>query len=96
MPLFGPPNVEKMKAKGNVKGLIKALNYYQNMRVRRAAAEALVTIYKSGKLRAKEVKAILEREKDIIPFCGHSDRPAVCAFPHEDYGTKDFHAHFPL
>ena len=27
MPLFGPPNVKKLKAKGNVKGLIKALGY---------------------------------------------------------------------
>jgi hypothetical protein len=85
-----------MKAKGNVKGLIKALSYYQNRRVRKAAAEALVTIYKSGKLRAKEVKAILDSRNDIVHFCGHSDRPAVCAFPHEDYGTKDFHADFPL
>lgn len=25
MPLFGPPNVEKTKARSNVKGLIKAL-----------------------------------------------------------------------
>ena len=27
MPLFGPPDVEKLKAKKNVKGLIKALRY---------------------------------------------------------------------
>jgi hypothetical protein len=27
MGLFGPPNVDKMKAKGDVRGLIKALNY---------------------------------------------------------------------
>jgi len=27
MPLFGPPNVEKLKAKRDVKGLIKALGY---------------------------------------------------------------------
>jgi hypothetical protein len=27
MGLFGPPDVEKMKAKGDVKGLIKALGY---------------------------------------------------------------------
>ena len=28
MRIFGPPNIEKMKAKKNVKGLIKALGYW--------------------------------------------------------------------
>ncbi len=27
MPLFGPPNIEKLKEKGDVKGLLKALNH---------------------------------------------------------------------
>lgn len=35
------PNVEKFKAKGNLKGLIKALNYKTDWRIRKAAAEAL-------------------------------------------------------
>jgi hypothetical protein len=96
MPLFGPPNVKKMKAKGNIKGLIKALDFNNDRVVRRAAAEALVAIYKSGRLGAKEVNAILAREKEIIPLCRHTDRPEVCAFPHEDFGTKDFHADFSL
>lgn len=39
--LFGPPDVEKLKAKGDVEGLIKALNYEKDVSVRRAAAEAL-------------------------------------------------------
>jgi hypothetical protein len=39
--LFGPPNVEKLKAKRDVKKLIKALNYEKNASVRQAAAEAL-------------------------------------------------------
>ena len=39
--LFGPPNVEELKAKGDVKGLIKALSYHKDHRVRQAAAEAL-------------------------------------------------------
>jgi hypothetical protein len=38
MPLFGPPNVKKMKAKGNIKGLIKALDFNNDRVVRRAAA----------------------------------------------------------
>jgi hypothetical protein len=42
MPLFGgPPNVEELKAEGNVKGLIKALRYKKDPSVRQAAAEAL-------------------------------------------------------
>jgi HEAT repeat protein len=41
MPLFRPPNVEKLKAKGNVKGLISALEYKKDWVVRRDAAYAL-------------------------------------------------------
>jgi hypothetical protein len=35
------PNVEKLEAKTNLKGLIKALNYKTDWRIRKAAAEAL-------------------------------------------------------
>jgi HEAT repeat protein len=41
MGLFGPPNVEKMKASKNVQGLIKALGYQKDCNVRIAAAQAL-------------------------------------------------------
>ena len=47
MRLFGPPNIEKMKAKKDVKGLIKALGYKksdpigQSATIRKAAAQAL-------------------------------------------------------
>lgn len=41
MPVFGPPNVEKLKAKRHVKGLIKALGYQKDPAVRKAAAEVL-------------------------------------------------------
>ncbi|NQT71853.1 MAG: HEAT repeat domain-containing protein [Chloroflexi bacterium] len=44
MPLFGPPNVQKLKAKGNIKGLIKALGYKKDASVSQAAAEALGTL----------------------------------------------------
>jgi HEAT repeat protein len=44
MPLFGPPNVEKLKAQGNVKGLVKALGYKKNANVRQAALLALVDL----------------------------------------------------
>lgn len=35
------PNVEKLRVKGNLKGLIKALRYKTDWRIRKAAAEAL-------------------------------------------------------
>ena len=41
MALSKPPDIGKLKAKGNVKGLIKALGYLGDSKVRRAAAEAL-------------------------------------------------------
>jgi HEAT repeat protein len=41
MPLFGPPNVAKLKAQGDVPGLVKALDYDSDWVVRWSAAEAL-------------------------------------------------------
>lgn len=55
--LFGPPNVEKLKAKRDIQGLIKALSYkkdsgeIENVSVRAAAAQALGEI---GDVRAVE------------------------------------------
>jgi len=57
MDLFGPPNIEHLKAKGDIPGLIKAMNYKKdspdpkNTAVRRAAAQALGEI---GDARAVE------------------------------------------
>ena len=44
MPLFGPPNVEQLKAKRNVKGLVKALLYRKDAGVRESAAAALESL----------------------------------------------------
>jgi len=41
MGLFGPPDVEKMRARNNIKGLIKALQYKKDSGVRTQAARAL-------------------------------------------------------
>lgn len=41
MGLFGPPDVEKLKAKGDVPGLIQALVYQKDAGIRKAAAYAL-------------------------------------------------------
>jgi len=57
--LFGPPNVEKMKARRDVKGLIKALAYRKDSNVRRAAACAL------GEIKdARAVKPLIAALKD--------------------------------
>ena len=42
MRLFGPPNVEQLKANGDVKGLIKASSYKKDAAIRQAAAQALI------------------------------------------------------
>lgn len=41
MPLFGPPDVQKMKAKRDVNGLIKALSTKNSAQIRKEAAEGL-------------------------------------------------------
>ncbi len=41
MPILGPPNINKLKARRDVPGLIKALNYKRNPEVRKKAVEAL-------------------------------------------------------
>ena len=41
MPLFGPPNIDKLKGKGDIKGIIRALGYRRDPHVRQAAAFAL-------------------------------------------------------
>lgn len=41
MPLFGPPNVERLKAKKDIQGLADALAYQKDARLRNDAARAL-------------------------------------------------------
>jgi len=63
MSLFGSPDVEKLKAKGDVKGLIKALSYKKDPATRRAAAEALGEM---GDVRAVEpLLAALRADESI-------------------------------
>lgn len=61
--LFGPPDVQKLKANRDIDGLIKALDYEKDLSVRSAAADALgktgdapaveplITVLKDGKMR---------------------------------------------
>lgn len=60
MPLFGPPNIEKMKEKRNVKGLIKAL-YNPDHNIYSKAAEALGEI--GGKQAVEPLITALQDEK---------------------------------
>ena len=62
MGLFGPPNVEKLKGKRDLKGLIKALRYKRDGGVRSSAAEALGEI---GDARAVEPLCAALRDKDV-------------------------------
>ncbi len=48
MPLFGPPNVNKLAAKRDLAGLIKALGYQQDVGVRIGAVEALKGLGDAG------------------------------------------------
>jgi HEAT repeat protein len=63
MPLFGPPNVEKLKEKGDVFGLIKALGH-KEASLRKDAAMALGEV---GDVRAVEplIAALKEKSPDV-------------------------------
>jgi len=44
MPLFGPTNIDKLKAKGDIKGLIKLLHAKKDRAVYVSAMNALIEI----------------------------------------------------
>lgn len=45
MPLFGPPNVDKLREKGNLGGLIAALGYGKDPNVRKKAADRIGSLW---------------------------------------------------
>ena len=55
---FGPPNIEKLKEKRDVKGLIKALSH-KEWNIRRDAAKALGELNDRGKRRSQVVRMSL-------------------------------------
>lgn len=65
MALFGPPDIDKLRAKGDVKGLMQALKYPKDPGIRRAAAEVL-----GGLNRKETISALQTAAKD--------DDPSVC------------------
>jgi len=52
MPLFGPPNIENLEKKGDIRGLIKALGYTKDASVSMAAAKVLSQWVRYGKKEA--------------------------------------------
>ncbi len=64
MSLFGgPPNVAKLKAKRDLKGLFKALEYQKNAKIRKAAVEALMEL---GDPQAIEpLSAVMQSDPEI-------------------------------
>jgi HEAT repeat protein len=61
MSLFGPPNISKMKAKKDIAGLVKALEYQKDSDIRSSAAEALGEISDSGAI--QPLFHLLENER---------------------------------
>jgi len=65
MPLFGPPDIEKMKQKRNIRGLVKALKHF-NADIRCEAAKALRTI---GDVRAVDPLIAALQDKSAYVRC---------------------------
>jgi len=63
MPLFGSPDVEKMRAKRDISGLIKAMDYAKDAKIRQAAATALGEI---GDKQAVEPLIAAFRDKHLV------------------------------
>ena len=78
MPLFGPPDVAKLAAKGDVKGLIKALSYPKDKSVREAAAEEL------GKRRLAAAMLLGGKADDARPV-----EPLMAALKDPDPGVRE-------
>jgi len=64
MSLFGPPNVQKLKAKGDIPGLIRALSYEKDAGVRRSAA---LVLGQMGEAKAiKPLTTLLQQDEDPV------------------------------
>lgn len=60
--LFGPPDVEKLKAKQDVKGLVKALSYEKDAAVRKTAAQAIREIAENKWIGRYDSQSLLRKE----------------------------------
>ena len=95
MPLFGPPNVSKLRAKGNTAGLLKVLTTRKDSSARRDAAVALGAV---GNVRAigplivalrdpsrKVVQAAIDA---LVKFGPDALTPLLAALGDEDYRSR--------
>jgi HEAT repeat protein len=62
--LLGPPNIEKLEAKRDVQGLIKALGYRKSSAIRKAAARALGQI-KDTRAVEPLIGALKDEDRDV-------------------------------
>lgn len=85
MPLFGPPNIEEMKKKRDVRGLIRALNYKEDWQLREAAIRAL------GELGdASAIKAIgVVSNENVILFSDNEKVRRAARVVLENWKTED-------
>jgi len=65
MLLFGPPNVEMMKSKRDVKGLIKALSFQKDTNIRKAAIEVLQQMLNEPVIVALETTALKDTDEGV-------------------------------
>jgi HEAT repeat protein len=81
MPLFGPPNVEKLKARRDIAGLVKALAYKKDSSVRKRAAGALGKIgWKPEKGEAEALYLIAQRKWDeCVKIGARAVEPLIAA-----------------
>ena len=58
MPLFGPPNIDKLMEKKNIKGLIQALSYKKDKAIRADALPGLSPDSKTAQQRTYRLKIL--------------------------------------
>ncbi len=63
--LFGPPRVDKLKAKRDVRGLLKALAFEKDFMVRKDAAQALGEIGTSGAMPDLTARLVLDESPGV-------------------------------
>ena len=95
MPLFGPPNVSKMKDRHDVEGLIKALSYRRSWFVRKTAAEALGEIGDayaveplSAALKSKDTDVCASAAKALGKIGAPAVEPLIAALEAEEYDVR--------
>ncbi len=74
MGLFGEPNVEKMKARKNVRGLIKALEYQTNQKTKNRKQAAAIALLKLKILSPRAIKPYIARLLSKVKSGGNWER----------------------